>query len=195
MANRLIPANENKVKELKKLLPLAKNSFESKRIMIMCVYMWGKNIWETRAIMNVSSKTVEENVHRYNKDEIWFYKTHYTWRKLTKEREELQSDVHALIIESENTESNIDILDVSRTINRKYWIQKLDYHQARWLVRRALHANYQKPYVTSHKQSENAKELFEASLNDWVICIWSKTKTFDEESVKNKKTKFIGIIR
>jgi hypothetical protein len=44
--------------------------------------------------------------------------------------------------------------------------------------------------VTNHKQPENAKEIFEERLTEWILHIWIQTKTFDEKNIKNKKTKF-----
>lgn len=194
MANRLIPASNEKAKEIKKMLPLAKNSIESKRIMIMCVYIWGKNVAETKEILNVSSKTVEENIQRYIDDESWFYKTNYKWRQLTNERKVLEFEVTEMIEKAAREKENVDILDVNKSINRKYGMQKLDYHQTRWLVRRVINANYQKPYVKNHKQPEGAKEILNERFTDALLEIWTKTNTIDGQDIKNKKTKNWGII-
>ena len=76
-----------------------------------------------------------------------------------------------MIVKAEKEEENIDILDVNKSINKKYGMQKLDYHQTRWLVRRAINANYQKPYVKNYKQPEGAKEILNERFTDALLEI------------------------
>ena len=190
MAKRLIEANIEESKNTKKLLNECKNSVESKRVMIMVVYLWGSNTTETRKSLQVSSWTVEKVVRLYIANKTSFYKTNLKWRQLTDDKKELLWKISWMIIKSNKAEENIDILDVNRTINREYGMQKLDYHQTRWLVRKVLDANYQKPYVKNYKQPDNAEQILNDRLTKALIDVWSKTNTIDAEDIKNKKTKF-----
>ncbi len=194
MSFRKIPVNIEEVKRLKKELKNAKNSIETKRITILISYLWWLNIRQVVKALQVSSSTTEIVINKYIEDPHKFYLTNLKWKQMTKEKEDLKNEVSTLIVEANKKEENVDILDIQRTINKKYWVEKLNYHQARSLVRKCLKSNYQKPYVTNHKQPENAKEIFEERLTEWILHIWSQTKTFDEENIKNKKTKFGRII-
>lgn len=190
MSKRLIPADQQIAKKLKSMLPEAKNSIESKRIMIMVVYMWWANMPETKKILKVSSSTIEKTVRRYLINQEWFYKTNLKGRQYSDEKKILLSEITELIKESDAKEENIDILDVNRTINNKYWMQKLDYHQTWSLVRGALKMNYQKPFVKNIKQPINAQEILMERFTEAIIHIWLETKTLDEKDILNKKTKF-----
>ena len=187
MAKRLIEANIEESKNTKKLLNECKNSVDSKRVMIMVVYLWGSNTTETRKSLQVSSWTVEKVVRLYIANKTSFYKTNLKWRQLTDDKKELLWKISWMIIKSNKAEENIDILDVNRTINREYGMQKLDYHQTRWLVRKVLDANYQKPYVKNYKQPDNAEQILNDRLTKALIDVWSKTNTIDAEDIKNTK--------
>ncbi len=190
MSFRKIPVNLEEVKRLKKEIKNAVNSIQIKRITIMISYLWWLNMNKTVKALKISSRTIENTINKYMEDPQKFYLTNLKWKQMTKEKEELKNEVNTLITETNAKEENIDILDIQRIINKKYWVEKLNYHQARSLIRRCLKSNYQKPYVTNHKQPENAKEIFEERLTEWILHIWIQTKTFDEKNIKNKKTKF-----
>jgi hypothetical protein len=61
-------------------------------------------------------------------------------------------------------------------------------------VRKFFKYNYQKPYVTSTKQPEFAKEIAEWRLRKAIYRVALEEWEIDAEAIKNKKTKIWGII-
>lgn len=186
---RLLPQNISETKRLKTILKDAKNSVESRRIMIAIVYMGGKNMEETCSALQTSFWTVSTTMRAYKKDKVSFYKTAFKGRMLSKEKIELKNEVEKMIIEAETKQENIDIQDVRRIINKKYKKEILTYHQAWSLVRMRLRSNYQKPYVKSHKQPENAEDILKERFTEALIKIGLEEKLIDGRDIKNKKTK------
>jgi transposase len=190
MSNRLLPVDHQIAKNLKAMLPKAKNSIETKRITIMVIYMWWANIPTTKKILKVSSSTVENTVKKYIIDQENFYKTNLKGRQYSDEKKVLLAEISELVKKSDKDNENIDIPDVNRIINKRYWIEKLDYHQTRSLVRSVLKMNYQKPFVTNIKKPTNAEEILMERFTEAVIKVWLETNTLDEKDILNKKTKF-----
>lgn len=190
MSKRLIPADKETAKKIKAMLPKASNSIEHKRIMIMVVYMWWENMTQIQKILKVSGETVKKTVQKYIANQETFYKTNLKWRQYSPEKKKLLIEISDLIKKSEKENENIDIPDVNRIINNKYWIEKLNYHQTRSLVRRGLNMNYQKPFVTNIKKPTNAEEILMERFTEAVVKVWLETKTLDENGILNKKTKF-----
>ncbi|MCS6983250.1 MAG: hypothetical protein NZL83_03670 [Candidatus Absconditabacterales bacterium] len=139
MSKRLIPARNEKVQELKKILPCAKNSLERTRIMIMCVYMGGKNIAETKAetkkYLTFYQKLVKNIYQRYlMKSDVIRHIIHEDNGQMKKRDENLRELKCEKKLKEKKT---IDIRDVNKGINKKYGMQKLHYHQTWWLVKKA----------------------------------------------------------
>lgn len=194
MSNRLIPADNKISKKIKAMLTKAGNSIETKRIMIMIAYMWWENMTQIQKTLKVSGETVKKTVKRYIADQETFYKTNLKGRQYSEEKQKLLNEINELITESEKKKENIDIIDVNRIINKKYWIEKLNYHQTRSLVRRTLKMNYQKPFVTNINQPSNAQEMLMDRFTEALAQIWLATNTLDEKDILNKKTKFWDFI-
>ena len=187
---RLLPVDIEETKVLKQQLNVAKNNVERKRITIAILYMWGESMEEVSVSLHVSFWTVSWTMRAYKADKDNFYKTKFKWRKLSKEKEKLTIEVKSIIETSNKNSENLDIQDVRRMINRKYQKEVLTYHQAWELIRKKLHSNYQKPYVKSHKQAENAEEILKERLTQAVVEVWVAEKlVIDGKDIKNKKTK------
>lgn len=182
MSKRIIPVDRKKAKELKGLMGKARNNTERKRIQILIQYlswMWIRKVMEH---MLVSSATVESAVHWYKEKWEDFYKTNYKWRQEDKHHKKLVTQAKGII----EWEDNVDINEVRRRLEKMNW-EEYGYDKIYWLVRRKMWYNYQKPFVTSNKQSDYAKEIAEWRLRKWVYQIASKEWKIDAESVQNKK--------
>jgi hypothetical protein len=82
----------------------------------------------------------------------------------------------------------IDISDVRRELNKNGW--EFNYWTTWRLTRKQLKLNYQKPFITSDKQDEFAKQIAEGRIRKAVLQVAIEEKEIDADSVKNKKTKF-----
>lgn len=189
MRQRKIIANTEEAKKLKTIIKLVKNNTEINRINIMIIYLWWKNTTETRKILQVSSRTVEETVDRYLHDKDNFYKTNFVWRLLSNEKKELIEEVKNIVIKSTENEENLDINDVLKIINSKHKKEVLNYRQTWNILRNNIKCNYQKPYVKNYKQPENAKEILQSRLHDAIIQIWEKEWIVFTTCDNNKKTR------
>ena len=152
MYNRLLEANKWKVKELKWLMKKAKNNVERKRIQILIQYMWWMNTTQVSESMHVSYQTVWNAVHRYKEKWNEFYKTNYKWRQENEKYKNLAAQAKEII----EWEDNVDINEVRRRLEKMNW-EEYGYEKIHRLVRKKLWYNYQKPFVTSKKQSKYAK--------------------------------------
>lgn len=182
MSKRLIKADKNKAKEVKKLMKNAKNKTESKRIQILVTYLCWLDIVETGKSMMVSTSTVMWVVKRYK--EIWnkFYETNWKWRQENEKHKKLAAQTKQII----ESEENVDINEVRRRLEKENW-EEYGYEKIHWLIRRKLWYNYQKPFVTSNKQSKYAKEIAEWRLRKWLYQIAMEEWKIDAASVQNKK--------
>lgn len=182
MARRLINADRNKARELKKLIWESRNNTEKKRIEIVVQYMWGKNVDEVAEWMLVSNVTVLKAVNSYKDKGEKFYKTNYKWRQEDEYHKKLAEQAKEIIA----WEDNVDINEVRRRLEKMNW-EEYWYEKIHWLIRRKVWYNYQKPFVTSDKQSEYAKEIAEWRLRKWLYQIAMEEWKIDAESVQNKK--------
>ena len=189
MANRKIPANIEEAKSLKNLIKLSKNNTEINKINIMIVYLWWKNTTETRKILQMSSRTVEDTISKYLLDKKNFYKTNFVWKSISKEKEKLKIEIQEMISNCKEKQENLDINDIRSIINKKYKKEVLTYSQARSLIRKDLKCNYQKPYVKNYKQPEGSKKILNERLWDAIIDIWEKEGAVFVEDINNKKTR------
>ena len=189
MLRRKIEVNPEEVKRLKKELKNAKNSIESKRIMIMITYLWWKGMRQTARILNVSTDTVEKTVNRYIKDKYNFYKTNYRWRKVSEKSKRIMRKLNKLVEEKINKWEYVDIKDIEKEYNRKNE-EKLSYFKIWWYLRRRLRYNYQKPYIKDKRQPEQAEEILKWRLTKEIIRIWIEEREIDAYAIKNKKNIF-----
>jgi len=132
--------------------------------------------------MLVSSSTVESVIRKYKQEWDSFYKTNYKWRQENEYHKKLATQAKAIM----NGKENIDINEVRRQLEKENG-EEYGYEKIHRLVRRKLWYNYQKPFVTSKKQSEYAKEIAEWRLRKWLYEIGLEEWKVDAESVKNKK--------
>lgn len=160
----------------------AKNNTERKRIQILIQYMWWMNTTEVSESMQISYQTVWEAVKGYKKKGNEFYKTNYKWRQESEKYKKLARQAKEII----EWEDNVDINEVRRKLEKKNG-EEYRYDKIHWLIRRKLWYNYQKPFVTSNKQSKYAKEIIEWRLRKWLYQIAMEEWKVDAESVKNKK--------
>ena len=182
MPKRLIPKNLERGKRVRKLMWSTKNNTERKRIEIVVQYLWWKNVREVSNSMLIGYSTVVRIVNRYK--ELWdeFYKTSWKWRQENEKHKKLAIQAKEIV----EWEDNVDINEVRRKLEKMNW-EEYGYEKIHWLIRRKLWYNYQKPFVTSNKQSEHAKEIAEWRLRKWLYQIAMKEWKIDAESVKNKK--------
>lgn len=159
-----------------------KNNTERKRIEIVVQYLWWKNVREVAESMLIWYSTVVRIVNRYKK--LWnnFYKTEFRWRKENEYHKKLAAQAKEII----EWEGNVDINEVRRRLEKMNW-EEYGYEKIHWLIRRKMWYNYQKPFVTSNKQSDYAKEIAEWRLRKWLYQIAMEEWKIDAESVQNKK--------
>jgi len=189
MYKRLIKADRNIARKLRKLMEKTKNNTERKRIEIVVQYMWWKTVDEVSKSMLVSNVTVLKAVHGYKEKGDEFYKTHWKWRQESEKYKKLAEQAKEII----ESDENVDINEVRRRLEKLNW-EEYGYEKIHWLVRRKMWYNYQKPFVTSNKQSEYAKEIAEWRLRKWLYEIALEEWGVDAKSVKNKKIKIWGAI-
>ena len=189
MTKRKIAPNPEEVKRLKKELKNAKNSIESKRIMIMITYLWWKGMNQTSKILSTSSDTVKKTISRYIENKYDFYKTNYTWRKTSEKSKKIMNELNKLVEEKINKWEYVDIKDIEKEYNRKNK-EKLSYFKVWWYLRERLWYNYQKPYIKDKRQPENAEEIAKWRLTKEIIRIWIEEKEIDAYAIKNKKNIF-----
>jgi len=187
---RKVPASKIKAKELKLLLKNCRNSIEQKRIQIVITYLLWNDIENTTKILWVSIRTVQKVVDLYSKDETNFYKTNYKWKIETEERKNLKSEIQELVEEWINKNSFFDINNILRTINKKHNKEVTNYHWMRWIIRKYLDYNYQKPFVTNKKKPKFAEEIIKGRLTKAIIKVWLNEFDIGSSAIKNKKTKF-----
>ena len=182
MSKRSLPIDIQKAKKLKLMMHKASNNTERKRIQILVQYLSWMGIRKVVSHMLVSSSTVESVIRKYKKEWDDFYKTNYKWRKENEKHRKLAMQAKAII----ESEENVDINEVRRRLEKMNW-EKYGYEKIHWLIRRKLWYNYQKPFVTSQKQSDYAKEIAEWRLRKWFYEIGMEEWKIDAESIKNKK--------
>jgi hypothetical protein len=192
---RKIPVNKEESKNIKKLLLRCKNQTERSKVMIISTYLWGKNTMETGRSLGTFQWTVLKVIDAYIEDKEWFYKTKYKWKKTSERNQEIKDEIKKYIEESIENEKPVDINDVRAKINKKYQEEVLDYGKCWAIVRKFFKYNYQKPYVTSKKQPEHAKEIAEWRLRKAIFKVALEEWEIDAEAIKNKKTKVWGIVR
>jgi len=182
MSKRLVSADRSKAKKIRKMMSKAKNNTEKKRLEIVAQYLWWSNMNEVTKTMLISKSTVVKVVNKYK--DLWddFYKTKWKWRQEDEKHKKLAIQAKAII----DSENNVDINEVRRKLEQKNW-EEYGYEKIYWLIRRKLWYNYQKPFVTSNKQSKYAKEIVEWRLRKWLYEIALEEWEVDAESVKNKK--------
>jgi hypothetical protein len=73
----------------------------------------------------------------------------------------LKDEIKKYIDDSIDNAKAVDINDIRMEINKKHKEEVLDYGKCWAIVRKFFKYNYQKPYVTSTKQPEFAKEIAE----------------------------------
>lgn len=182
MSKRLIPASKIEAKRIRKMMSRAKNNTEKKRIEIVAQYLWWSNMNKVTETMLISKSTVVNAVNRYKKSWDNFYKTKWKWRQEDEYHKKLAIQAREMV----EWEDNVDINEVRRKLEKMNW-EEYGYEKIHWLIRRKLWYNYQKPFVTSNKQSEYAKEIAEWRLRKWLYQIAMEEWKIDAESVKNKK--------
>lgn len=188
MPKRLLEVNREEAKVVKSRLPNAKNDTERKRIQIVVLYLWWQNTAKVRESMLVSNVTVLKAVNGYKEKWEDFYKTNWKWRQENEYHKKLATQAKAIIKSGEN----VDINEVKRKLEKMNG-EEYGYEKIHWLVRRKLWYNYQKPFVTSKKQSEYAKEIAEWRMRKWLFEIGLEEWKIDAESVQNKKIKIWGV--
>lgn len=189
MSNRLIKVNKEEAKNIQKKLNQAKNDTERKRITIVYQYLWWMNMNQVSDSLLVWKQTVVNIVNAYKESPKSFFKTKWRWRIENEEIKKLKQQTREFIEKKQKEWSQIDINDVKDELEKK---NKQDFHYSKIhrLIRNRLWLNYQKPYVTSAKQNEYAKDIAEWRLRKAIYQIGLEEWEIDVESVKNKKTKF-----
>ncbi len=192
---RKITVNKEDAKKVRTMLSKCKNSIERLRVMIVTTYLWWKNTEETWRSLGTFQSTVVRVINQYIENKEWFYKTKYKWKKTSDKNKEIKEEIKKYIEDCIEKEEPVDINDVRNEINKKYKEEVLDYGKCWAIVRRFFKYNYQKPYVTSRKQPEHAKEIAEWRLRKAIFRVAVEEREIDAEAIKNKKTKIWGIIR
>lgn len=193
--HRKVAIDKNKARELKKLLWHGLNNIETKRVMIMSVYLEGKSIEKTTEALWVSNTTVWKTINRYIENPENFYKTRYKGRIETSERKSLKKEIQEYVEKKIENNENLDINEVLRTMNRKHNQEVTTYNGMRWILRRFFNYNYQKPFVTNNKQSEHAEKIIKGRLTKAILEIAISENDIDASAIKNKKTKNWAIFR
>jgi hypothetical protein len=193
MSNRKLPIDKEESKRVRGMLSQCKNSVERLRVMIVATYLWGKNTAETYASLWTFQSTVVKVIQQYVEDKDWFYKTKYKWKKTSEKNQKLKEDIKRYIEKWIEASNPIDINDVRKAMNKKYGEDVINYVQCRSIIRQHFKYNYQKPYVTSRKQPEHAKDIAEWRLRKAIFRIGIEEKKIDAQAIKNKKTKFWGV--
>ncbi len=188
MSNRLIPVDLKASKTVKELMKEANNDTERKRISIVYQYLWWWNMNSVCKMLLVWNQTAMNAIHGYIDSPELFFKTQYRGRRESEEIKKIKKQTQGFIKKKQEEWQPIDINDV------KYYLEKQNnqefkYANVHWLVRYRLKMNYQKPYVTSNKQSKHAKNIAEWRLRKAIYQVGCEEWEIDAESIKNKKTK------
>lgn len=189
MASRKLAIDKNESQRVKKELRNAKNQTEKMKITIVSMYLWWKNTEQTARSLGTFQSTVLRAINEYIADKEGFYKTNYKGKIPTEEMKNVVIDIKAFIDRCLKEKKPIDINDVKDYINKKYNKAILSYQTCWEIVRKKLDYNYQKPYVTSKKQSEHAKEIAHGRLRKAIYQVALAEWEIDAEAIKNKKTK------
>jgi len=189
MKKRKLEVNKEESKRLKWELRKAKNKTEKLRITIVSTYLWGKNTEQTAKSLWTYQSTVLNAINGYIKDKESFYKTKHKGKVPSEEMSNVVTDIKKYIDKAIDEKNPVDINDVKNYINKKYNKDILRYETCRAIVRKRLGYNYQKPYVTSRKQPEHAKEIAHGRIKKAIYQVALKEWKVDAEAIKNKKTK------
>lgn len=187
MSKRSIPISHEKAKEVKKLLCKARNDVERNRILILVQYLSGNTMAEIVSSMLIWNGTVWRAIKRYKEKGMDFYKTAYKWRVETKRIKSLAEQAKRHI----ESEENLDINGLKRKLEKENG-KSYKYNHIHWLVRTKLWYNYQKPFVTSHKQSSYSKEIAEWRLRKAIYKVACEERQVDAKAIKNKKIENSG---
>lgn len=192
MKKRKLEVNKEESQRLKWELRKAQNKTGRLRITIVSTYLWGKNTEQTAKSLWTYQSTVLNAINGYIKDKENFYKTKHKGKTPSKEMSNVVSDIKEYIDKAIEEVKPVDINDVKNYINKKYNKDVLGYETCRAIIRKRLGYNYQKPYVTSRKQPEYAKEIAYGRIRKAIYKVALEEWEIDAEAIKNKKTKFWG---
>ncbi len=186
---RKLAIDKKEAQRLRKELRKAKNQTERMKITIVATYLWWKNTGQTASSLGTFQSTVLRAINGYISDKENFYKTKYKGKIQTEEMKNVLKDIKTFIDKCLIEKKPIDINDVKDYINKKYNKAILSYQTCWEIVRKKLNYNYQKPYVTSKKQPEHAKEIAHGRLRKAIYQVALAEWEIDAEAIKNKKTK------
>lgn len=187
---RKVEKSIEEAKRLKKEMKHAKNSVESKRIMIMINYLSWNNTDDVVKMMVVGKSTVLNAINAYIEDPKSFYKTKFTWRRRTKKSNEVINKIDKIIKKKEEKGEYMDINDILYTYNMSSKGKEITYKKCWKTIRQILWYNYQKPYIRDTRQSEYAEEILNGRIRKAITNVWIKEKMIDADDIKNKKTNF-----
>ena len=190
---RKVKIDIQKSKEVQKLLLKVKNTFEAKRVNIIVAYL--KWAWYEEIIKTWIARweAISNTIKRYLKDPVNFYKTVYKWKIQTNEWKETEDKIEKIITEKQKEWKLVDIKEVQEEYNKKNKNSKiLDYHQVWYIIRQRLKYKYQKPYIKDSRRPENAEEVLELRIKEWLGKVEELEKTRLKDSrLQNKKTKIL----
>lgn len=192
MWRRALEVDIEKAKEVDNLLKEAKNNIERKRIMAMSAYLRWLSYIEIEKAWLWTDTVMSNIIKKYKINQTTFYKTNYNWKPISQERQIIYDRVREIIDNWLEKWDLLDLEEVQRRYNNKYWKHhRISYKQTWDIVRDRLKYKYQKPYIIDKRKPENAdqilKERFEEAINEIAEQEWI-------ENCENKKQNS-GIMR
>lgn len=151
----MVSTTKNEIIRLRKMRKW-KNNVEIKRIDIAIEQINWKGYKEIKKNLNCWESNISYVKKAYARDKNTFYKTNYRWAKETY-KENYTNKILKFIKEKIINNKWSSIRDIVEFL----WLErnKKSYNSVRYITRRRLQLNYQKPYIKDKKSPDNAEDI------------------------------------